>query len=209
MSIQSEALDKKFTEDFEKMIPDKGNRQIIMNAIDVFSRKGLAGTKIKDIAQKAGFSQGFVYNYFKSKDDIFTKIFDLALDGAGNSVKYASELKGTPYQKIYWLTEAYLSPEGISMHHWRLIMLQAITSEGIPEEAKRIAKEKVNKPFEYMLPILIQGQSMGEIVREDPLMLAITYFSFIQGLGITRVQNGNNIPFPSIDMVLSFLKSKV
>ena len=88
-------------------------------------------------------------------------------------------------------------------------MLQATTSEGIPEEAKRIAKEKVKRPFEYMLPILIQGQNMGEIVREDPLMLAITYFSFIQGLGITRVQNGNNIPFPSIDMVLSFLKSKV
>ncbi|OPX44552.1 HTH-type transcriptional regulator MtrR [Ruminiclostridium hungatei] len=208
MSIQSEALDRKFIENFEKMIPDKGNRQIIMNAIEVFSRKGLAGTKIKDIAEKAGFSQGFVYNYFKSKDDIFIKIFDLALEGAGNSVKYASELEGTPYQKIYWLTEAYLSPEGISMHHWRLIMLQATTSEGIPEEAKRISKEKIKKPFEYMLPMIIEGQNLGEIVKEDPLTLSITYFSFIQGLGITRVQNGKDIPFPSVDMVLSFLRSK-
>lgn len=206
MSIQSEKLEKKFIEEFEKMVPDKGNRHIIMNAIEVFAKKGLVGAKIKDISEKAGFSQGFVYNYFKSKDDIFTKIVDLALEGAGNSVKYASELEGSPYQKIYWLTEAYLSPEGISMQHWRLIMLQATTSDAIPEEAKKISKEKIKRPFEHLIPIIIEGQNAGEIVKEDPLTLAITYFSFIQGLGITRVQNEKNPHFPSIDVVLSFLK---
>jgi hypothetical protein len=94
------------------------------------------------------------------------------------------------------------------MQHWRLIMLQATTSEAIPEEAKRISKEKIKKPIEYLIPIIIEGQNAGEIVKEDPLILAITYFSFIQGLGITRAQNGKDIPFPSIEMVLSFLKNR-
>lgn len=208
MSIQSKELEKRFLEGFEQSLPDRGSRQILLNAIEVFAKKGLVGTKIKDIAQKAGFSQGFVYNYYKSKDEIFVKIVDLAAEGAGNSVKYASELEGTPYQKIYWLTEAFLSPDSISMEHWRLIMLQATTSEAIPEEAKKISSEKIKKPFEHLIPMIIEGQKAGEIVREDPLTLAVTYFSFIQGLGITRVQNGKNIAFPSVDMVLSFLKAK-
>lgn len=208
MSAQSKVLEKRFVEAFEQSLPDKGSRQILLNAIEVFAKKGLVGTKIRDIAQKAGFSQGFVYNYYKSKDEIFTKIVELAADGAGNSVKFASELEGTPYQKIYWLTEAFLSPDSIAMQHWRLIMLQATTSEAVPEEAKKISSEKIKKPFEYLIPIIIAGQKSGEIVREDPMVLAITYFSFIQGLGITRMQNGSNIPFPSIDMVLSFLKEK-
>lgn len=208
MSAQSKVLEKRFVEAFEQSLPDKGSRQILLNAIEVFAKKGLLGTKIRDIAQKAGFSQGFVYNYYKSKDEIFTKIVELAADGAGNSVKFASELEGTPYQKIYWLTEAFLSPDSIAMQHWRLIMLQATTSEAVPEEAKKISSEKIKKPFEYLIPIIIEGQKSGEIVKEDPMVLAITYFSFIQGLGITRMQNGSKIPFPSNEMVLSFLRGK-
>ncbi len=206
MTNQSIELEKYFLEGFEQMVPDKGTRQILLNAIEVFAKKGLAGTKIKDIASKAGFSQGFIYNYFKSKDEIFIKIADLAAEGAGNSVKYAMGLDGSPYEKIYWLTEAFLSPDSIAMQHWRLIMLQAGTMESVPEEAIRITKEKIKKPFEYLIPVIIEGQKNGEINEGDPLVLAITYFSFIQGLAITRLQNGKDIPFPSIETVLKFLK---
>jgi AcrR family transcriptional regulator len=205
LSKQSEYLTDKFELEFENNVPDKGTRQILINAIEVFAKKGLDGTKIRDIAAKSGFSLGFVYNYFKSKNEIYTKIVDLAAEGAGTAVKYACELEGTPFEKILWLTEAFLSPDSIAMKHWRLIMLQAATSEAIPPEAKRIAKEKAKKPFEYMVPLIVMGQDAGEIVREDPLLLAITYFSIIQGLGITRSQYGTTIPFPPAEMVLRFL----
>ncbi|MCL6459771.1 MAG: TetR/AcrR family transcriptional regulator, partial [Gorillibacterium sp.] len=166
MSTQSEELEKRFIQGFEDAVSDRQTRQILLNAIEVFAQKGLTGAKIKDIATKAGFSQGFVYNYFASKDDIFTRIVDLAADGAGDSVRYAVELAGTPYERIYWLTEALLSPSSIAMQHWQLIMLQATTSAAIPEAAARIAKEKIKKPFEYFVPLLIEGQKAGEIVED-------------------------------------------
>ncbi|GIP35091.1 TetR/AcrR family transcriptional regulator [Paenibacillus sp. J2TS4] len=206
MSIQSKELEEKFMKDFEESVPDSGTRQILLNAMEVFAKKGLVGTKIKDIAVKAGFSQGYVYNYFKSKDDIFTKIVDLAAEGAGNSVKYAAELQGTAYERIYWLTEALLSPDSIAMQHWRLIILQAATSEAIPDEAKVNSQKKAGKPFEHFVPLLLEGQKAGEIVEEDPMVLAVTYFSVIQGLAITRIQQGKNIPFPSTGLVLQFLR---
>lgn len=208
MYDKSFELEKKFLEGFETMVPDKGTRQILLNALEVFAKKGLTGTKIKDIASKAGFSQGFIYNYFKSKDEIFIKLAELAAEGAGNSVKYAAELEGTPYEKIYCLTEAFLSPDSIAMQHWRLIILQAATQESVPEEAVRITKEKMKKPFEYLIPIIIEGQKAGEIISEDPLILAITYFSVVQGLAVTRLQNGKNIPFPSTDLILRFLRKQ-
>jgi hypothetical protein len=85
-------------------------------------------------------------------------------------------------------------------------MVQATTSEAVPEEAVRISKEKMKKPFEYLIPIIIEGQRLGEIRDEDPLVLAITYFSMVQGLGITRMQSRRDIPFPSTELVLSFLR---
>lgn len=40
MSEQSEMLEKKFLEGFEEMIPDTRTRKILLNAIDVFAKKG-------------------------------------------------------------------------------------------------------------------------------------------------------------------------
>jgi AcrR family transcriptional regulator len=207
MTRQGTELMESLEKGMEELLPEKGARQIVLNAIEVFAKKGLTGTKIKDIAEKAGFSQGFVYNYYKSKDDIFTHIVDLASDGAGNTVQKAAALNGTPYEKIYWMTEALLSPDSIAMQHWRLIMVQATTSDTVPEQAKQISKEKMKKPFQLLVPVLMEGQQLGQIVQENPLMLAITYFSIIQGLGITRMQGGRDMPFPTTEMVLAFLRT--
>ncbi len=206
MSIQSDELQRRFREGFESSVPDRASRQIILHALEVFSRKGFAGTKIKDIAASAGFSQGYVYTYFKSKEEIFVKIVELASEGSGQAVQYAAELTGTPLQKITWLTEAFLSVDSIAMQHWKLILLQTTTSDAIPEEAKRISKEKRGKPFEQLIPLIIQGQRSGEIREEDPLSLAIAYFSFIQGLGIARMQTSHDLPFPSAEVVLRFMR---
>lgn len=207
MTRQGEQLMAMLDQGMEELLPEKGERKIIVSALEVFARKGLTATKISDIAGLAGFSQGFVYNYFKSKDDIFTRIVSLAADGAGETARKAAAMPGTPYERIYWMTEALLSPDSVAMKHWRLIMLQAGTSEAVPEDARRVAKEKIGKPFEHFIPLLMEGQQLSEIVPEDPLMLAITYYSMVQGLGITRMQGSKAMPFPTTAMVLSFLRT--
>ncbi len=207
MTKQGELLMQALAQGMEELMPEKGERKIILAALEVFARKGLAGAKISDIASVAGFSQGFVYNYFKSKDAIFTKLVSLAADGAGETARKASLLPGTPYEKIYWMTEALLSPDSVAMGHWRLIMVQTTTSEAVPEEARRVAKEKIGKPFEHFVPMVAEGQRLGELVAGDPLMLAITYFSMVQGLGITRMQGSREMPFPDTAMILSFLRA--
>jgi AcrR family transcriptional regulator len=203
MSDPVKQLQQLFQTAFEETAGGNGPRQILLHAVDVFSRKGFAGTKIKDIAQTAGFSQGYVYTYFKSKDEIFTKIVEYAANGAGRAVEYAAKLPGTPFERISWLTEAFLAPDSLAM---RLILLQTAASEAIPEEAKRIAEEKRGDPFRHFIPLIAEGQRLGEIVDEDPLMLAITYFSCIQGLGIARVQTTEELPFPKAEVILRFMR---
>jgi AcrR family transcriptional regulator len=207
MTRQGQELMEQLDRGMDELLPGKGTRQIVLAALDVFARKGLTAARISDIAEKAGFSQGFVYNYFKSKDGIFTKIVDLAAEGAGSAVKKAAVLQGSPYERIYWLTEALLCRESIAMQHWRLILLQTATTETVPEEAKRISREKSHLPFDHMIPLLIEGQRAGEIVPGDPFMLAIAYFSFVQGVAISMVQVSSRIPLPNTEMILSFLRT--
>ena len=47
---------------------------IIHAAIKVFGRTGLEKGKIADIAREAGIGKGTVYEYFRSKDELFQAI---------------------------------------------------------------------------------------------------------------------------------------
>lgn len=44
--------------------------QLIDTALEVFARKGLEGTTVKDLSTAAGVAQGLLYHYFASKEEL-------------------------------------------------------------------------------------------------------------------------------------------
>ena len=58
-------------------IVDRENKrnEILIAAIRVFARQGVSRTKMIDIAHEAGIGKGTVYEYYKSKDEIFYESF--------------------------------------------------------------------------------------------------------------------------------------
>lgn len=197
---------KKMEENFNLEIPNDSKRRIIENAIEVFARRGLAGTRISDIAKKAGFSQGFVYNHFKSKDDIFIEITRLASSGSLKVMAQAAKLCGTPYKKVFWLAEALTMPGTIAQLHFRYVLMQTVSYESIPDEAKEIFKDSAKNQIMAVAEILAEGRKTGEIANEDPVKLAFGYFAILQGIAIMRMQSEKVLPLPDLDRLLSFLK---
>jgi TetR/AcrR family transcriptional repressor of mexJK operon len=53
---------------------DDKREAIIAIAQEMFARKGFAGTSMSEIAAKLGGSKGTLYNYFKSKDELFVAV---------------------------------------------------------------------------------------------------------------------------------------
>lgn len=56
----------------EKMPP--GRKKVLIAALKLFADQGFHGTTTAQIAQKAGVSEGTIYNYFKTKDDLLTQL---------------------------------------------------------------------------------------------------------------------------------------
>ena len=54
-------------------------KAILDAAMALFDRQGYASTTVDDVAAAAGISKGSVYNYFESKQDLFTQIFNQAI----------------------------------------------------------------------------------------------------------------------------------
>jgi AcrR family transcriptional regulator len=51
---------------------EERRKQILKAALTVFSQKGFHATNVSDVAAQAGVSQGTIYWYFDSKEDLFT-----------------------------------------------------------------------------------------------------------------------------------------
>lgn len=58
--------------DNEKM--PAGKKKVILAALDLFSNRGFHATTTAAIAKKAGVSEGTIYKYFKSKEDLLSAL---------------------------------------------------------------------------------------------------------------------------------------
>jgi AcrR family transcriptional regulator len=59
-----------------KRNPESKKRQLLEAALSEFAAHGFAGSRMDQIAARAGCSAGLVYTYFGSKDDLFDAVFD-------------------------------------------------------------------------------------------------------------------------------------
>ena len=206
MERESKQIIDKMEHEFLKDMPNESVRRILENAMKVFVRRGLSGTRISDIAKEAGFSQGFVYNHFSSKDEIFTEISRLAAEGSLRVIDEVSDYDGTPYEKIYWLTEVLTAPDTLAQHHFKLVLLQTISYDTMPDETKKIFKESAVKQIADICKILEEGQRIGEIKQEEPVKLAFGFFAMVQGIAVLRMQSSKQMFLPDIESLLGFLK---
>jgi TetR/AcrR family transcriptional regulator len=58
-------------------------RQLIEAAMDLFSRKGFAGTTTKEIAFAAGVSEAIIFRHFATKRDLYTAIIEHNIHSTG------------------------------------------------------------------------------------------------------------------------------
>src|SRR5580698_6436069 len=58
-------------------------RQLIEAAMDLFSRKGFAGTTTREIALAAGVSEAIIFRHFATKRDLYTAIIEHNIHSAG------------------------------------------------------------------------------------------------------------------------------
>ncbi|MDA3885251.1 MAG: TetR/AcrR family transcriptional regulator [Candidatus Delongbacteria bacterium] len=83
---------------FEKKDPTS-KEKIILSAMELFARNGFIPTTVDSIAKKAGLSKGSIYNYFKSKEEIFKAIISTMLEFSDIMISEIKKIK-EPLEKL-------------------------------------------------------------------------------------------------------------
>lgn len=90
--------------------------------------------------------------------------------------------------------------------HFFALMIQALTFDSVPKEARAIASQSIRN-IQYTIPLIVEGQKEGTITEGDPEYLATAYWSLVQGLAIMSMESSGSFRLPSTDVVLRLLKS--
>lgn len=182
---------------------DERREQIKRAALKVFANKGITGTKISMIAAEAGISQGLTYRYFQSKEELFSLLVHEAVEEAQASIRNAPLLPGTPLEQFKTLTVNML--DDTHKHHFLLIQ-QAQSTEGVPEQAKlAIARYQPQDTMELLVPLFVKGQELGEFGEGDPRQRLFLYFSVVTGLMIQETHAGTGYWQREVDRLIKLL----
>lgn len=179
--------------------------EILSNALQIFSEKGLSATKITDIAARTGFSQGLIYHYYKSKEEIFAELIDTAFKKLNDACRYLENLDVPPIEKIKMTIEGMVSSlnknEDSAKYH--VLIAQAAMLESTPEQAKKIISKENKIPYKIMAKIIKSGQENGSIKSFDPDELSMVLWNSIKGLALHKASLGKKFKAPDIEILMS------
>lgn len=85
---------------------EERRQQIVDAALAVFSRKGYQAANVSDVAAKAGISQGTIYWYFASKEELLTAALLSRFEGMGEQAISSLERFPTASEKLRAMAES-------------------------------------------------------------------------------------------------------
>ena len=161
-------------------------REILQAALEVFSRSGFSKTKMIDVAKTAGIGKGTIYEYFRSKEEIFTEAFRFMMQKSDTLLEEALSKTDDPVEKLrsiiqIWLVQ-FLEESGdfmgIMMDFW---------AEGIRTKNKKILdilnlKGLYEQYRQLINDILQEGVKSGAFGRINTSNIASAIIAALDGL---------------------------
>jgi len=141
---------------------DARPEEIISAALDVFTDRGFAATKLEDVARRAGVTNGTIYLYFDSKEALFKALIRqtiVPVIAQGEAI--AQSFTGSARELFERLVREY----------WRLVgetslvgipKLMISEAANFPELARFYYEEVVTRGHRLMAGVIERGIKAGE-----------------------------------------------
>ena len=141
--------------------------EIIRAALEVFTDRGFAATKLEDVARKAGVTKGTIYLYFENKEALFKALI------RGTIVPVIA--KGEELAQTFTGSARDLF-EKLVREYWRLVgettlasipRLMIAEAGNFPQLARFYYQEVITRGHRLMAGVLERGIKAGEFKQVD------------------------------------------
>jgi len=174
----------------------KDRHQEILNAAArVITERGLADTRISDVAEAAGVSPGLILYYFDSKDRLLSEALTYANDQF--FLRMSREIRRIPSAKdqlrhLIDLSVPGYQPEYGKLDEWALWIEVWVRALRDPQMAKD--REVLDQRWRQSIAEIVRaGQASGEFGPGDAEEIALRLGSLIDGLAIQVIMNDSQV----------------
>lgn len=144
-------------------------RRILDAALTIFSQKGFVNASMDDIAAEAGLTKPTLYQYFPSKDELFTAMMTEERDHMLESFEYpsASGMVAELYAFSWHYADVVLRPDMLNLA--RLIIGEA---QRLPDVGRAYQASGPDRVLAGMISYLERQRAAGRLVFDDAELAA-------------------------------------
>ena len=166
----------------------KNKRELILTSVlELFREHGMNGLKISAIARKADIGKGTIYEYFRSKEDLFIGAFEYGLEQFGKNAAVKLKNASTFQDSFYSLVDCVAN---IAAKTPFLSMMSDSNnmpfSKSTMKKMKVVMRSSLDSFMEIMSAIIAKGVEEG-VIKPAPgpeylraMLLIITNMTFQQ-----------------------------
>lgn len=152
--------------------------EIIAAACEVFESRGFADATLEEIAEKAEFGKGTIYNYFENKEDLFGAVIMESLSAVQGGMEEICRDSSRSFRDMY---RAIASEMLAYLHHRAGLVLMIMREMHRPEVKTRHVSGMRDLAGVLMGPIE-RAMRAGEIRSCDPDALLYLFFMTVFGM---------------------------
>jgi AcrR family transcriptional regulator len=167
--------------------------QIIAAASNLFAENGYGNCKVSDVARAAGMSQGNVYWYFTSKEEILKAVLAEGFVAMEDVLARVEAHPGDRRAKLEYFLDQYIEYSQRQLD-FAALLLSLLAHGGVPFLRQLgFDSAQMGRRYHQFLTGLLASDTG---TKADPNVLAAFFFAFFNGLIVTYGKDWTNIPPP-------------
>lgn len=150
-------------------------RDAILNAAEgVFAQRGIAGTRMSDVARAAGLATGTLYNYFENRDELMSSLIEQRMDDLLTAVSAVAVAgAGQPTRAVL---EGMVRASFAHFEKHRALFAVVMGSGSISGKHMPIARRCVNAQQSFLAhysAVLERAAAAAELRADVPVPLLV------------------------------------
>jgi AcrR family transcriptional regulator len=172
------------------MTPDARREAIVDAAVRVAVAKGLASTRVRDVAAEMGTSSGLIHHYFDSMDAVLSAAFERVArqDLAISERQMAAAPSPIDALRSFFATYTPADKD------WAFQLWLDAWAEAARRPALQVSSRRLNLAWQGLLETTIRsGVADGTFRCPDPAAAAWRILSLLDGLALQVVAHGTTV----------------
>lgn len=164
----------------------KDKRQRITDAaVHVFAERGFHGSRVSDIAERAGVADGTIYLYFKNKEEILLSIFEEKMDAMLAGAALAVDGVDDPSEQLRAFAVFHFSQVEKNRAAAEVLQIELRLSNKFLKEYR---PEKLWQYLDRIGAIVARGQAIGQMRTDiDSFVFKWAFFGALDELAMQWV----------------------